>query len=263
MSLPQALYCWDITPFATLTARRHTVEGAIGGEGGANREEEHHRVSDVEEMDQENGARSYRHQRRGDRKTKRQRHTGGRRRTGDRSRRRRGRRRNRKNRRRQQNRARTQEPDYDAGNQTAEVAGLGLSEGGRNSAAEGEVSVSQGTRRLGEHTLGGEMLADSPKNPPHDSFVEESNAIATAPQEAATRTSSQRPGNRGRGKEERRRKGRRRKGKKGRSKERERKKRKRERRRKRKERRRRRLQLKKRKKKRERRKGKRGKKYLP
>ncbi|XP_050720210.1 palmitoleoyl-protein carboxylesterase NOTUM-like [Eriocheir sinensis] len=274
VSLPQALYCWDITPFATLTARKHATEGTGGGGGGGGgsrveeEEGEDSVVSAVEERIQEEevevsaNRRAYRHQKRGDRKTKRQRHAGGgdRRRAGDRSRRRRGKRRNRKNRRRPQNRTRTQ---YSARNQTEEVKGDAVRQEGNAGEAgsdgrdtEGVVSVSRGTGRLGEHNLGGEMLADSPENLPHDPLIGESNAIARTSQDTAARTSTHRPGNRRRGKEERKRKGRRRKGKKrSRSKERERKMKKRERRRKRKERRRRKLQLKKRKKKRERRLG--------
>lgn len=212
-------------------------------------------MSDNEEADREPSARTHKQKKCSDRKSNRQRHAGGKRRAGLRSRRRKGRRRNRKNRRRSQSRARTQEPNFGAGNRTGEVSG----DGGENRAvgcardSDGEVSASQGTRTLGEHTVGGEMLADSPKNTPHDSFIEESNAIATTSQDAVTRNSTHRPGHRRRGKK--RRKRRRRKGKKSRSKERERKMRRREKKRKRKEKRRRRLQLKKRRKMRERRKG--------
>lgn len=261
VSLPHALYCWDITPFAKLTARKQHAAGgrgaeirAVEGQGPARgREMVNAAEGEVEEI-RSVGRRGHRHQNRGDKNSKKHRHTGGRRRTGERNRRRRGRRRNRKGRRRTNSRAKN--PDQSATRRTdlhGGEKGSGVPQGkgvnGSDARDSGTPVVTQDGRELS--ALGGEMLADSPKNPPQDSFIVESNAIDTS-QDSSTARTGGRGAERKSGSRRRRRKGKKR----SKSKEREKKLRKRERRRKRKERRRKRLQQKKRRKLRERRQGK-------
>lgn len=261
VSLPHALYCWDITPFAKLTARRQHAAGGRGAEVRATEEEEQEEEREMvnaageEEDIRGAGRRGHRHQNRGDRKSKRHRHTGGRRRTGERNRRRQGRRRNRKGRRRSNGRARTQDPEHGAPSQTEEGSGVPQGKGIKGEGSDARDSgTSVGgvvTQEVEGHSnLGGEMLADSPKNPTQDSFVVESNAIDASQDGSTARTGSRGAGRKKSGTRRRRRRG------KKRSKERERKLRKRERRRKKKERRRKRLQQEKRRKRKERRQGK-------
>ncbi|XP_045107304.1 palmitoleoyl-protein carboxylesterase NOTUM-like [Portunus trituberculatus] len=258
VSLPHALYCWDITPFAKLTARRqHAGEEREAVRTMENQESKEDERQTITARTRDAGRRGHRHQNRGDRKDKRQRHTGGRRRSGERSRRRRGRKRNRKGRRKSQTR-RTQtqhKQRHDDDGPEVNVSVIVSQETGEEKEDEGGDSGKvQGVTQEGADlsTIGGEMLADSPKNPSPESFVVESNAIGDSQNSSVTRN-----GGRSGERREKARRRRRRGKKRSKNKERERKLRRRERRRKRKERRKR-LPQKKRKKRKERRKGGRG-----
>ncbi|KAG0728894.1 Palmitoleoyl-protein carboxylesterase NOTUM [Chionoecetes opilio] len=230
VSLPHALYCWDITPFANSPPESNTVQ----------------------EEEEQTGRR---------RMNKNIRTL--RRRAGEKSRRRRGRRRNKKSRRRSQGRAKTQEPQHKASNrtqvngaarederETAVPQGKGVRKGSdsRDLGMLVEGGVTQEGGRLG--SLGGEMLADSPKYPPQNSFALESNAINASHSGSTARIGHRRAERRKNGTRRRRHRGKKR----SKNKEREKKLRKRDRRRKRKERRKM-LQQKKRKKRKERRPG--------
>ncbi|XP_042202956.1 palmitoleoyl-protein carboxylesterase NOTUM-like isoform X2 [Homarus americanus] len=243
VSLPQALYCWDITPSDVLAAKTSRGRGnnIRGVDGGRKKQTtvQHHR----QRQQRTNKKRDRGNQREGN---------GERRRTnnqGDSERRRHGRRRGKK--RKSQASSRERSGDSVQSSPLVLESPQHRVNGSGNSSYETSVDTIQSQETIRQNILSGEMLADSPKNSlrvssnPGSPYLVESNSIDTPQENVQIMQAQQRTQRPNKGNSETSRKGRRQK-RKRRRKDRERKKRKRERRRKRRERRRKRLERKKR-----------------